>query len=70
MSNIMLEGQMAPKIEEENLVKPEALVDESNQGMVASASEGERRVRTGPDGNPTGPLTDAEFQDYRENFNN
>ncbi len=63
----MLEGQM-PHQE----VKKEELEvnNESSQGMVASASEGERRVRTGPDGNPTGELTDAEYKEYLENFNN
>jgi hypothetical protein len=69
MSNIMNEAQMAYN-PEEKLVKPESTVDESNQGMVASASEGERRVRTGPDGNPTGELTDSEYKQYLESYNN
>ncbi len=68
MSNIMLEGQIVPKIEEK--VKPESPIDESNQGMMAAGSEGERRVRTGPDGNPTGELTDSEYKQYLENYNN
>lgn len=64
----MLEGQM-PHQEVEKEEKLE-VNNESDQGMVASASEGERRVRFGPDGNPTDKLTDAEFKDYLENFNN
>ena len=38
--------------------------------MMAAGSEGERRVRTGPDGNPTGELTDSEYKQYLENYNN
>ena len=69
MSNIMNEAQMAYNAEEK-IVKPESTVDESDQGMVASGAEGVRRVRKGPDGNPTSELTDAEYKEYLENFNN
>ena len=69
MSNSMNEGQMVPKIEEK-IEDANIVVNESDQGMMAAGSEGERRVRTGPDGNPTAPLTDAEHKQYLENYNN
>jgi len=64
------ESNSQPNLQEDKNKEVAEIVELANEGQVSQSDIGEKRVRQAMDGGITEPLTDAQYQEYRDNFNN
>lgn len=67
-----LESNNAPERKTDDAEKVLEIMENAplGEGMVAMSSEGEKKVYKGIDGNPTMPMTNAEYRNYLDEAGN